>query len=199
MPFCSSCGEPVLVSKKCEKCGITNVGSNVPEMKPLPQIVHQCAGCFNAIATIEMIQAIGKNYHRECFICTYCKGPMSGGYKEKDGKVYCKNDFSKLFGNTCSRCLQSLTETGTTDNRGNSFHLKCFTCQLCNKTLGTEYYFSEGLHLCPNCFTEGKKQKMDNASKENCFFCHKQIEGKFVEEEGRYFHQNCFSKYITKM
>mmetsp|Transcript_14350 Transcript_14350/g.35513 ORF Transcript_14350/g.35513 Transcript_14350/m.35513 type:complete len:305 (-) Transcript_14350:127-1041(-) len=56
-----------------------------------------CAGCGKAI-TGRSVSALGKKFHPEHLVCSFCMNPLAGGsFSEKGDKVYCKLCFSKLF------------------------------------------------------------------------------------------------------
>jgi len=49
-----------------------------------------CAGCGKEIEDDEDgIEAMGKPWHNECFVCTNCKNPLNGKFVTKDGKPFC--------------------------------------------------------------------------------------------------------------
>ena len=49
------------------------------------------------------ISALGKKFHRTCFICSYCQkllastGSTDVGFRTKNEKAYCKKCFQTLF------------------------------------------------------------------------------------------------------
>jgi len=57
-----------------------------------------CAGCSKPVSG-RVVQALGKKWHPEHFVCTFCMNPLPGGnYTENSGKAYCKPCYAKLFG-----------------------------------------------------------------------------------------------------
>jgi len=57
-----------------------------------------CAGCSKPVSG-RVVQALGKKWHPEHFVCTFCMNPLPGGnYTESAGKAYCKACYAKLFG-----------------------------------------------------------------------------------------------------
>ena len=63
----------------------------------LTQSQANCAGCGQAISG-RVVEAFGKKYHPEHFVCGFCMNPLGGaGYIEKDSKPYCKPCATRLF------------------------------------------------------------------------------------------------------
>src|SRR3546814_12447143 len=46
---------------------------------PKPESAPICAKCNNTIIG-SVIQALGKEFHDNCFVCEQCKGPLSGKF-----------------------------------------------------------------------------------------------------------------------
>ena len=56
-----------------------------------------CAGCGQPVGT-RSIDALGKKWHPEHFVCAFCNSPLSGtSFKEQAGKAYCAACHAKLF------------------------------------------------------------------------------------------------------
>lgn len=57
-----------------------------------------CAGCDGLIVG-RCITALGRRYHPEHFICTFCRNALTRGvFKELDGRAYCNSCFRRLSG-----------------------------------------------------------------------------------------------------
>ena len=55
--------------------------------------------------------AQGKQWHPECFKCDVCHKPLrEDNYFEKGGKVYCEDDYNKLFATKCAGCAQPIKD-----------------------------------------------------------------------------------------
>ena len=55
--------------------------------------------------------------------------------------MYCKEDYWKLV--KCSKCYQQLSASDWVRRAGElAYHLACFTCDLCNRQLGTGENFT---------------------------------------------------------
>lgn len=74
-----------------------------------------CASCLNSIDEEEFIQALNQDWHIECFRCSACDVALSSWYFEKDGLLFCKEDYWTKYGESCQDCGQvcSLTMNNT--------------------------------------------------------------------------------------
>lgn len=78
-----------------------------------------------------MVKALGKTWHEDHFCCSGpCKKPMSAQpFFEREGKVYCKPDFEKLFAAKCEGCQNPITDN-TIVALNAKWHKDCFTCKV---------------------------------------------------------------------
>ncbi|XP_015520631.2 probable serine/threonine-protein kinase DDB_G0271402 isoform X1 [Neodiprion lecontei] len=94
-----------------------------------------CAGCLNAIDEDEFIQALSQEWHIDCFRCSACDAALSSWYFEKDGLLFCKNDYWAAYGEACQGCGQVIT--GPVMLAGDhKFHPECFACNSCSNFIG---------------------------------------------------------------
>eukprot|EP01097_Dermamoeba_algensis_P005551 TRINITY_DN3525_c0_g8_i1.p1 TRINITY_DN3525_c0_g8~~TRINITY_DN3525_c0_g8_i1.p1 ORF type:complete len:303 (+),score=76.24 TRINITY_DN3525_c0_g8_i1:57-965(+) len=91
----------------------------------------------------------GKHFHYECFICQHCRKNCMSGYVEKDGYVYCQEDYVALFSLKCTGCLQAITNDHIVAEDRN-WHKKCFVCHKCRRPLD-EYVLVGAKFMCNNC------------------------------------------------
>lgn len=68
-----------------------------------------CAGCLNVLDDEEVISALGQEWHTECFRCSACDAALSNWYFEKDGLLFCKEDYWNRYGEACQQCSQVKT------------------------------------------------------------------------------------------
>ncbi|KAL0102893.1 hypothetical protein PUN28_018295 [Cardiocondyla obscurior] len=93
-----------------------------------------CAGCLNAIDD-EFIQALNQEWHIDCFRCSACDVGLSSWYFEKDGLLFCKDDYWAAYGEACQDCGQIIT--GPVMLAGDhKFHPECFACTSCGAFIG---------------------------------------------------------------
>lgn len=95
-----------------------------------------CAGCLNLLDDEdEFIDALDQEWHTECFRCSACDAALSNWYFEKDGMLFCKNDYWAKYGESCQHCGQIIT--GPVMVAGDhKFHPECFCCASCGGFIG---------------------------------------------------------------
>ncbi|XP_069999971.1 LIM domain kinase 1 isoform X1 [Penaeus vannamei] len=94
-----------------------------------------CAGCMNVIEDDEFFSALGQDWHTDCFRCSACDVTLSSWYFEKDGLLFCKNDYWKKYGEACQDCGEIIT--GPVMVAGDhKFHPECFVCTSCSAYIG---------------------------------------------------------------
>ncbi|XP_017754296.1 PREDICTED: LIM domain kinase 1 isoform X2 [Eufriesea mexicana] len=113
-----------------------------------------CAGCLNAIDEDEFIQALNQEWHIDCFRCSACDIGLSTWYFEKDGLLFCKDDYWAAYGEACQGCGQIIT--GPVMLAGDhKFHPECFACNSCGAFIGDgeSYALVERSKLyCGSCY-----------------------------------------------
>jgi len=114
--FCAGCTLPIQSSglqaldkswhSECFVCTVCRAPLNGPfchnDGKPYCSDDYQklfakrCAGCGNLIQG-QFIRAMRGEWHPQgCFVCTLCKGTLSGGFFEKNTHPYCKDCVQKV-------------------------------------------------------------------------------------------------------
>lgn len=113
-----------------------------------------CSGCCNQVEDEEYISALGQEWHTDCFRCSACDSQLSSWYFEKDGMLFCKDDYWTKFGESCQQCGQVIT--GPVMVAGDhKFHPECFCCESCNAFIGDgeSYALVERSKLyCGQCY-----------------------------------------------
>lgn len=64
----------------------------------------QCASCLNNLERDRVISALGQNWHTDCFRCSVCDNELSHWYFEKEGLLFCRDDYIQRFGTACQQC-----------------------------------------------------------------------------------------------
>ncbi|KAG4079659.1 hypothetical protein HA402_010439 [Bradysia odoriphaga] len=114
----------------------------------------ECSSCLNGLDDEEYISALGQEWHAECFRCSACDAQLSSWYFEKDGLLFCKNDYWTKFGESCQQCSEIITGPVMVAGDHN-FHPECFCCKLCNSFIGDgdSYALVERSKLyCGQCY-----------------------------------------------
>ncbi|XP_073427829.1 LIM/homeobox protein Lhx9 isoform X1 [Dendrobates tinctorius] len=124
-------------------------------MPPLsPEKPALCAGCGGKISDRYYLLAVDKQWHLRCLKCCECKLALESELTcfAKDGSIYCKEDYYRRFSvQRCARCHLGISASEMVMRaRESVYHLSCFTCTTCNKTLSTGDHFGmkENLVYC---------------------------------------------------
>ncbi|XP_055631152.1 PDZ and LIM domain protein Zasp-like isoform X2 [Toxorhynchites rutilus septentrionalis] len=104
-----------------------------------------CSKC-NTRVKGDCLNAIGKQFHPECFKCTYC-GKLFGNspFFLEEGDPYCEADWNELFTTKCFACGFPV-EAGDkwVEALNNNYHSQCFNCTSCKKNLEGQSFFAKG-------------------------------------------------------
>ncbi|XP_017484038.1 PREDICTED: LIM domain kinase 1-like, partial [Rhagoletis zephyria] len=117
-----------------------------------------CAGCLNTLhlSREEFVIALGQEWHSDCFRCSVCDAHLHNWYFEKDGLLFCREDYYQRFGECCQQC--SAIITGPVMVAGDhKFHPECFCCSACAVFIGEgeAYALVERSKLyCGNCYKQ---------------------------------------------
>ncbi|XP_068081201.1 PDZ and LIM domain protein Zasp isoform X2 [Anabrus simplex] len=113
-------------------------------------IAPTCSKCSKKVKG-DCLNAIGKQFHPECFLCAYC-GKLFGNnpFYLEDGLPYCETDWNELFTTKCFACGFPI-EAGDrwVEALNNNYHSQCFNCTSCKKNLeGQNFYAKGGRPFC---------------------------------------------------
>ncbi|XP_017786726.1 PREDICTED: LIM domain kinase 1 isoform X2 [Nicrophorus vespilloides] len=139
-----------------------------------------CAGCMNVVFDDEFVSALGQEWHMDCFRCTACDASLSNWYFEKDGLLFCKNDYWSRYGESCQQCNEIITGPVMVAGE-HKFHPECFCCGLCGIFIGDgdSYALVERSKLyCGQCY---KKQMQPLQRTTKCPFITKPHSIRLVE------------------
>lgn len=150
-PFCDACGEEVFgpfvsaIGKAwhpehfvCDGCGeslqnqgfIEEGGKLYCEKDYNKYFAPHCETCKQPISG-PCVQAVGKTYHPEHFVCTHCGRQIgSDGFSVDRGNPYCQECYKKLFCVKCTLCKNPIGGGERwVEAMGEPWHATCFKCQ----------------------------------------------------------------------
>ena len=119
--------ELVFQGPPCDKCGYVVIG--------------------------KVLATLGKNYHPECFTCTYCSNPFpEGRFMDHENDPYCEKCYNDLMATRCFACQQPILEQAISAS-GKMYHAHHFVCTGCGSSLqGKEYKDgNDGYPYCLEC------------------------------------------------
>ncbi|XP_006875382.1 PREDICTED: actin-binding LIM protein 2 [Chrysochloris asiatica] len=151
--------------------------------------------CFSCDQFIEgeVVSALGKTYHPDCFVCAVCRLPFPPGDRVTFNGKECRCQKCSLpasLGSSAHQALRNCGGCGSEIRNGQSllaldthWHLGCFKCRACGKLLNAEYISKDGLPYC----------EADYHAKFGirCDACEKFITGRVLEAGEKHFHPAC--------
>jgi len=146
----------------------------------------KCSRCFKQIDG-KYLKALDQDFHENCFNCATChKLFHDGKFYEKNKNAYCNEDYHKMFGYSCAKCHQSITDGSTISALDKYWHKHHFTCTKCDKPFNDGKFFEDdGMPYCQEHFHQKKGTY--------CAKCNKVIEGQCLSALNQKFHPNCFT------
>ncbi|XP_019334848.1 actin-binding LIM protein 2 isoform X7 [Alligator mississippiensis] len=153
--------------------------------------------CFSCDEFIEgeVVSALGKTYHPDCFVCAVCRLPFPPGDRVTfNGKeCVCQKCSLPPAGSSSSFPVQALRNCGGCGSEiknGQSlvaldkhWHLGCFKCYTCGKHLNAEYISKDGVPYCEMDYHAKFGIRCDN--------CEKYITGRVLEAGEKHYHPTC--------
>ncbi|XP_067426120.1 zyxin [Emydura macquarii macquarii] len=158
---------------KCEKQLQGQQFYNVDE-KPFCEdcyagTLEKCSVCKQTI-TDRMLKATGNSYHPQCFTCVVCQTPLEGAsfIVDQANQPHCVDDYHRKYAPRCSVCAEPIMpepgkdETVRVVALEKNFHMKCYKCEDCGRSLSIEAdengcFPLDGHVLCMKCHTSRAK------------------------------------------
>ncbi|XP_042121771.1 actin-binding LIM protein 1 isoform X12 [Peromyscus maniculatus bairdii] len=152
----------------------------------------RCHGCGEFVEG-EVVTALGKTYHPNCFACTICKRPFPPGdrvtFNGRDCLCQlCAQPMSSspreaTCPSNCAGCGRDIKNGQALLALDKQWHLGCFKCKSCGKVLTGEYISKDGSPYC-----EKDYQGLFGVK---CEACHQFITGKVLEAGDKHYHPSC--------
>ncbi|KAJ7325223.1 hypothetical protein JRQ81_018243 [Phrynocephalus forsythii] len=210
---CHKCGEPCkgevlrvqarhfhIKCFTCKVCGcdLAQGGFFIKNGEYLCTVDYQrmygtrCNGCGEFVEG-EVVTALGKTYHPNCFACTVCKRPFPPGdrvtFNGRDCLCQiCAQPMSTSpkelsTSSNCAGCGRDIKNGQALLALDKQWHLGCFKCKACAKVLTGEYISKDGAPYC-----EKDYQVLFGVK---CEACHQFITGKVLEAGDKHYHPSC--------
>ncbi|KAM3835213.1 actin-binding LIM protein 1 isoform 3-T3 [Vipera latastei] len=152
----------------------------------------RCNGCGDFVEG-EVVTALGKTYHPNCFACTMCKRPFPPGdrvtFNGRDclcqmcAQPMASSPKELSNSSNCAGCGRDIKNGQALLALDKQWHLGCFKCKACAKVLTGEYISKDGAPYC-----EKDYQVLFGVK---CEACHQFITGKVLEAGDKHYHPSC--------
>ncbi|XP_056625542.1 actin-binding LIM protein 3 isoform X5 [Triplophysa dalaica] len=154
----------------------------------------KCDSCGEFISG-EVVSALGRTYHPQCFVCRVCRKPFPIGdrvtFSGKDCvcqhcslKLVNSNEPVKIHGPShCAGCKEEIKQGQSLLALEKQWHVSCFRCQTCGMVLTGEYISKDGVPYCESDYHAQFGIK--------CETCDRYISGRVLEAGGKHYHPTC--------
>lgn len=162
----------------------------------------------------ECMQALGRTYHPEHFMCGSCNNPLgTGNFFELAGQAHCQRCYQLQFCPKCAHCNQVISDRCVTA-LDKKWHVHCFVCTQCTSPFTGNFFERDGRPYCDRCFHQVFAPRCRSCNQPvlgdcvnalgaqwhpehfNCQFCKRAFTGTFFEYEGLPY---CEAHYYQKM
>ncbi|ELR12423.1 LIM domain containing protein [Acanthamoeba castellanii str. Neff] len=172
-PPCGACGQPVadklLVAfgmhwhkyhLACAICRRNFDENDVPVVEGsdgkaycrtdwLDRFAPKCAQCTFPIQG-DCTNALGKQWHPQCFVCKSCNNPFTGSFFEHEGFAYCEKHYYEEKGLICPECDRPIIGK-CVRAKEKRYHPQHFVCSHCKTKLTNSYFFHDNKVFCKKC------------------------------------------------
>ena len=95
-----------------------------------------CEGCGRRIQDRFLMRVGAGSWHESCLACLVCGATLHHSCYCRDGKLYCKQDYDRMFAAKCARCMERVLPHELVMRAQHAvFHLHCFSCVACLQPL----------------------------------------------------------------
>uniref|UniRef100_A0A672MM25 Actin-binding LIM protein 3-like n=1 Tax=Sinocyclocheilus grahami TaxID=75366 RepID=A0A672MM25_SINGR len=154
----------------------------------------KCDSCGDFISG-EVVSALGRTYHPQCFVCSVCRKPFPIGDRVTFSGKECvcqqcslklvnSNEPIKIHGPShCAGCKEEIKQGQSLLALEKQWHVSCFRCQTCGLVLTGEYISKDGIPYCESDYHAQFGIK--------CETCDRYISGRVLEAGGKHYHPTC--------
>lgn len=155
--WCKPCSQSSFVCNSCHR-SLLSVGFIEENQTGRYNCEHcfetylapMCSKCNTRIRG-DCLNALGKQWHPNCFVCGHCRSPFGNSSFYLENNVpYCERDWNLLFTTKCYSCNYPI-EVGDKwiEALERNYHSDCFRCTGCQVKLeGTTFFCRAGKPYC---------------------------------------------------
>jgi LIM domain len=133
------------------------------------EILTTCFACHKPIHDDKVSFAFGRVFHERHLRCNICKERIRGNHVEYNGKVFCKDDYTRVLTQPCSKCNLYIHDEAV-HAIGGVYHKNCFGCTTCSRPFpDKKFYLVDNLPFCLKHYHQ--------ANNTTCGGCYDPIEG----------------------
>ncbi|XP_066918682.1 LIM homeobox transcription factor 1-beta-like [Clytia hemisphaerica] len=110
-----------------------------------------CVACQSVITERFFLQINEKFWHEECLTCCVCNIGLKDVCFYKDGRIFCRSDYTRIHGCKCSGCDVFISPNELVMKAlQNVYHVDCFKCSECGDKLekGDEFILKDSKLYC---------------------------------------------------
>ncbi|XP_035290498.1 actin-binding LIM protein 3-like isoform X1 [Anguilla anguilla] len=154
----------------------------------------RCDSCGDFI-TGEVVSALGRTYHPNCFVCSVCRKQFPIGDRVTFSGKQCvcqqcsltlasAREPVKVHGpSQCAGCKEEIKHGQSLLALEKQWHVSCFKCQTCTTVLTAEYISKDGVPYCESDYHAQFGIR--------CETCERYISGRVLEAGGKHYHPTC--------
>ncbi|KAF2069117.1 hypothetical protein CYY_009560 [Polysphondylium violaceum] len=198
---CKQCHKPI--DKKVRK-------GNDRDKFCEPHEHDKCCGKCDKEIHAQTLEALGKNWHPNCFTCEKCNkklGPSDTIKKSTQGNPVC-GPCSSGGKSSCHECNKPVSGQGV-EALDHVYHPECFKCHSCDKKLADDFQEVDDEAFCVPCAKDLSKIANEHGHShgpqagspfitsgwgpnDKCVGCVKPLNGMVAKLDNQYWHKGCF-------
>lgn len=141
-----------------EKQEVDDVTSTLETTDLKPRL---CNSCGKPIVDRFMSKVCEQFWHESCLKCCSCGVQLANACFNKDGNLYCKDDYSLLYGSKCFLCDLPISPSELVMKALDKiYHVDCFKCDECGDRLekGDEFILKDEKLYCSADFNVAEQR-----------------------------------------
>ncbi|XP_023294595.2 LIM homeobox transcription factor 1-beta [Lucilia cuprina] len=148
----NNCSNSATLLSSCSKLSLECNGRTGVDQIKCEKNFEVCEGCGQKIHDRYLMNVGDTNWHENCLACCYCGMQLHQTCYMRNGKLYCKMDYERLFSFKCAACCHPILPQDMVMRPLPNliFHLSCFVCVACRIPLqkGEQFLLRDGQIIC---------------------------------------------------